>query len=74
MLGVSNAVFLKDFKKYRVPLALIGRAFDSSLSEASIMGDNEIGAYKSAKYLIDGGTAVSFMWREIQRFRVLFKG
>ncbi len=53
--GVSNAVFLKDFKKYRVPLALIGRAFDSSLSEASIMGDNEIGAYKSAKYLIDGG-------------------
>ena len=42
--GVSNAVFLKDFKKYHVPLALIGRAFDSSLSEPSIMGDNEIGA------------------------------
>lgn len=53
--GVSNATFLKDFKKYKVPLALIGRAFDSSLSDASIMGDNEKGAYKSASYLIEGG-------------------
>lgn len=53
--GVSNATFLKDFKKYKVPLALIGRAFDSSLSDASIMGDNEKGAFKSANYLLEGG-------------------
>ena len=53
--GVSNATFLKDFKKYKVPLALIGRAFDSSLSDVSIMGDNEKGAFKSANYLLEGG-------------------
>ena len=28
--GVSNATFLEDFRKYKVPLALIGRSFDSS--------------------------------------------
>lgn len=53
--GVSNATFLEDFRKYKVPLALIGRSFDSSLSDVSITGDNEKGAYKSASYLIEGG-------------------
>lgn len=53
--GVSNAVFLEDFRKYKVPLALIGRSFDSTLSDVSITGDNEKGAFKAAGYLIEGG-------------------
>lgn len=53
--GVSNATFLKDFRKYKVPLALIGRSFDSTLSDVSITGDNEKGAFKAADFLIEGG-------------------
>ena len=53
--GVSNSEFLKDFRKYHVPLGLLGRTFDSSLSDVSISGNNVAGGYKSAKYLIDGG-------------------
>ncbi|SFG43232.1 LacI family DNA-binding transcriptional regulator [Oribacterium sp. WCC10] len=53
--GVSNIKFLRDFRKYNIPLALMGRSFDSSLSDVSITGDNEIGGYKSAKFLLDGG-------------------
>lgn len=53
--GVSNATFLKDFRKYQVPLALIGRTFDSTLSDVSITGDNEKGAFKAASFLFEGG-------------------
>ena len=53
--GISNHEFLSQFRQYRVPLVLLGRTFDSSLSDASISGDNVKGAYKSASYLIRGG-------------------
>ncbi|MCR4706410.1 MAG: LacI family transcriptional regulator [Clostridiales bacterium] len=53
--GASNAEFLKEFKKYSVPVALMGRSFDLALSDVSISGDNVKGGYKSAKYLLDGG-------------------
>ena len=53
--GVSNHQFLQDFKKYNVPLGLVGRSFDHSLSATSITGDNIRGGYKSASYLIRGG-------------------
>lgn len=53
--GVSNHEFLADFKKYNVPLALIGRTFDHSLSATSITGDNVKGSTKSAAYLLRGG-------------------
>ena len=41
--GVSNSEFLKDFRKYHVPLGLLGRTFDSSLSDVSISGNNVAG-------------------------------
>lgn len=53
--GVSNREFLAQFRQYRVPLVLLGRTFDSSLSDASISGDNVKGSYKSASYLLRGG-------------------
>lgn len=53
--GVSNSLFLRKFREYKIPIALLGRTFDSSLSDVSISGNNEIGGYKSAKFLLDGG-------------------
>ena len=53
--GVSNSVFLEDFKKYKVPLGLLGRSFDSSLSVVSITGNNESGGFMSTNYLLSGG-------------------
>lgn len=53
--GVSNRDFLAGFRKYHVALGLLGRTFDSSLSDTSITGDNVRGGYKSASYLIRGG-------------------
>ena len=53
--GVSNRDFLLDFRRYNVALGLIGRSFDTSVSNASITGDNVRGGYKSAAYLIRGG-------------------
>lgn len=54
--GVSNKDFLADFRKHNIPLALLGRNFDNSCSDASIIGDNVRGAYKSASHLIQGGS------------------
>lgn len=53
--GVSNKEFLSRFRKYHVPTGLVGRTFDSSLSDVSISGDNVRGAVKSAEYLIRSG-------------------
>lgn len=53
--GISNKAFLEEFRKYQVPLVLLGRTFDSSVSEASITGDNVKGGKKAASYLIRGG-------------------
>lgn len=53
--GVSNHEFLSDFRKYDVPLGLVGRSFDHSLSDTSITGDNIRGGFKSTSYLIRGG-------------------
>lgn len=53
--GVSNREFLSKFRKYHVPTGLVGRVFDSSLSDVSITGDNVKGAMKSAEYLIQSG-------------------
>lgn len=53
--GVSNRDFLTEFRQYHVPLALVGRNFDNSLSDTSIMGDNIRGGHQSASFLIEGG-------------------
>lgn len=53
--GVSNKNFLQDFRKHNIPLALLGRNFDHSCSDASISGDNVHGAYKSTAYLMQNG-------------------
>lgn len=53
--GISNKAFLEEYRKYQVPLVLLGRTFDSSVSEASITGDNVKGGKKAASYLIRGG-------------------
>lgn len=53
--GVSNKRFLKEFRKYRIPIGLLGRSFDMALSDVSISGDNIKGAYKSADYLLQAG-------------------
>lgn len=53
--GYSNKAFLERYRKYQVPLVLLGRTFDSSVSDASITGDNVKGFYKAAEYLIRGG-------------------
>ncbi len=53
--GYSNKSFLEDYRKYHVPLVLLGRTFDSSVSDASITGDNVKGAKKAASYLLRGG-------------------
>lgn len=53
--GVSNREFLTQFRNYHVPLGLVGRTFDSSLSDTGIGGDNVLGGYKSASYLLRGG-------------------
>lgn len=54
--GVSNRDFLEDFRKHNIPLALLGRNFDNSCSDASITGDNIRGAYKSAAHLMRNGS------------------
>lgn len=53
--GVSNKKFLAEFRNYHIPTGLVGRTFDSSLSDVSISGDNVKGAIKSAEYLLRGG-------------------
>lgn len=53
--GISNKVFLEEYQKYNVPLVLLGRTFDSSVSAASITGDNVKGARRAASYLVRGG-------------------
>lgn len=53
--GVSNKDFLKEFRKYQVPIGLIGRSFDVALSDVSISGDNLKGGYKSAGFLLNRG-------------------
>ena len=54
--GVSNKEFLRDFRKHNIPLALLGRNFDNSCSDASIIGDNVRGSYKSASHLMKNGS------------------
>lgn len=54
--GVSNKEFLADFRRYNIPLAVMGRNFDHSVIDASIMGDNIRGGYKSASHLIRNGS------------------
>lgn len=53
--GVSNEAFLKEYRRYGVPLVLIGRIFDSYLSDGSITGDNEKGLRMSTQYIIGHG-------------------
>ena len=54
--GVSNKDFLEEFRSHNIPLGLLGRNFDNSCSDVSIIGDNVRGAYKSAAHLIRGGS------------------
>ena len=53
--GVSNKDFLKEFRKYNVPVGLMGRSFDIALSDVSISGDNVKGGQKSAEFLLKRG-------------------
>lgn len=53
--GVSNKEFLNKFRKYNVPVGLMGRSFDIALSDVSISGDNVKGGQKSAEFLISRG-------------------
>lgn len=53
--GVSDQRFLEEYRKYRVPLVLLGRTFDSGISDASMTGDDVKGAKKAVSYLIRGG-------------------
>lgn len=53
--GVSNTKFLSGYKKYNIPLVAIGRSFDIDYSEASISGNNFVGAQIATRYLLDGG-------------------
>ncbi len=53
--GTSNKKFLTEFRKYRIPIGLLGRSFDMALSDVSITGDNVKGAEKSVEYLVRGG-------------------
>lgn len=53
--GLSNEQFLLDYRKYEVPLAIIGRLFDAYLSDTSIAGDNIKGMEKAITKLIKNG-------------------
>ncbi|MBQ4075891.1 MAG: LacI family DNA-binding transcriptional regulator [Clostridia bacterium] len=53
--GVSNEAFLKEYRTYGMPLALIGRTFDSAYADCSIIGDNEQGMYDSASLMLSHG-------------------
>ncbi len=53
--GVSNKDFLKEFRKYHVPIGLMGRSFDIALSDVSISGDNVKGGQKSVEFLLKRG-------------------
>lgn len=53
--GTSNRKFLKEFRKYQIPIGLMGRSFDMALSDVSISGDNVKGAFKSVDYLVQAG-------------------
>ena len=54
--GMSNRQFLAEFRKYHIPLALLGRNPDHAVSDASITGDNIRGAYKSTSHLLRSGS------------------
>lgn len=53
--GVSNEVFLREYRTYGIPLALIGRTFDSDYADCSITGDNERGMYDSTTFMLSHG-------------------
>ena len=53
--GVSNESFLQEYKKYNVPLVMLGRNFDKHLSDASIAGDNYTGAIDAVAHLLQKG-------------------
>ena len=53
--GYSNTQFLQAFRKYNIRLALLGRTFDQSVSDASITGDNALGNRLAMTYLINNG-------------------
>ena len=53
--GISNKQFLEYYKKYNMPISLIGRTFDKHVSDASITGDNETGAIQAMEHFIQNG-------------------
>lgn len=53
--GVSNEAFLREYRTYGMPLALIGRTFDSDYADCSITGDNEGGMYASTSLMLGHG-------------------
>lgn len=53
--GVSNDSYLSEFKKFNIPIVLMGRTFDHHLSDASIASDNTAGAVEAVTHLINTG-------------------
>lgn len=53
--GVSNESFLLEFKKYHIPIVLMGRNFDHHVCDASIASDSEYGGVQAMRQLISTG-------------------
>ena len=53
--GSENTEFLHDYRRYHMPVSLIGRSFDQSVSDASITGDNRRGAILAMEHFFDRG-------------------
>ncbi len=53
--GVANNSYLSEFKKFNIPIVLMGRTFDRHLCDASISSDNKTGATEAVSHLIATG-------------------
>lgn len=53
--GDSNAEFLSYYRRYHMPISLIGRTFDREVSDVSITGDNKMGAMMAMRHFFDQG-------------------
>ncbi|MGJ4849461.1 LacI family DNA-binding transcriptional regulator [Bacillota bacterium Meth-B3] len=53
--GLSNEEFLRGYRRFEIPTVLIGRKFDTYVSDAGVTGDNVSGALEAVGHLIRGG-------------------
>ncbi|MFI3249805.1 MAG: LacI family DNA-binding transcriptional regulator [Eubacteriales bacterium] len=60
--GNENTEFLQEYRRYHMPISLIGRTFDKGVSDASIGGDNKAGIMTAMNHLVDKGhTAIALL-------------